>query len=342
MKGPLFIFGFPRSGTTLLRAVLGQHTRIQLVNEPEIIFALRYAGLTPGSTVSLDARQKLLKRLMKIGLCRRHLRRLPTAVVAQFLTKPAPMSFREIYETLLPKPQAEDLVWGEKSLNNLFFVGELKALYPGALMVHIVRDARGAILSYYRKKMRRQKSPEALGGVHPAGRWPGAIEFFATQSVLWQRWLNAARGARERCRPGGWIEVRFEDLLQNPRAGLEPICEAVGLDFEPQMIDPRKRRHDPVLETDAAYAHRNISRALDPSRALSHETLPPHLAWIIEREAGSTLEQYGYPLQAPKPTLYRRMMLLARLAAEFPRRRRKIGSHLRKRGRTPAEIRVHP
>jgi hypothetical protein len=47
-KNPVFIFGFPRSGTTLIRSVLGQHSRITLINEPELIWARRHAGCDKG------------------------------------------------------------------------------------------------------------------------------------------------------------------------------------------------------------------------------------------------------------------------------------------------------
>ncbi len=44
MKRPLFIVGFPRSGTTLIRSIITQHSKINLRNEPELIFALRNKG----------------------------------------------------------------------------------------------------------------------------------------------------------------------------------------------------------------------------------------------------------------------------------------------------------
>ena len=332
MHGPIFIFGFPRSGTTLLRAVLGQHSRVQLINEPELIFALRHAGFTLENEVAKDDRPGLLKDIKQIGLSRRHLGRLPEVVVRNFLTAEEPMAFKETYEALLPRPKDANLVWGEKSLNNLFCAKELNALYPKAVLVHIVRDARAAILSYYFKKMAKAEKPIESGPDQmPAAISGKATNFFATQAILWRHWLETARAARAAHPSDRWFEVRFEDLLKTPEAILEPICRASGLDYEPEMIDPESRKADPVLATDASYAHRNIARAIDPSRARSFENLPLEILWVVERYAGEMLSQYRYPLFSPQPKLSSRLLSVAKLAAGFPGRFGEIKSHIRKR-----------
>src|SRR5262249_26925472 len=147
LRNPLFILGYPRSGTTLLRALLGAHPQIHLVNEPELIRGIRTAGFGIHDHVAQEGRSRLLRVLNTIGLCRRHLSTLPPETLDRFLADQKDLSFKELYECLLPKPD-EVTIWGEKSLSNIFHIHELVQLYPNALFVHVVRNPQATLHSY--------------------------------------------------------------------------------------------------------------------------------------------------------------------------------------------------
>ena len=331
LKRPIFLFGFPRSGTTLIRSVLGQHSKIYLVNEPELVFALRQAGYDTDSKFSRDDRKSLIDKLKRIGLCRRHLSRLSESILNEFLNCKGILSFTEVYEKLLPRPHENYVVYGEKSLNNIFFVKELSRMYPQAVLVHIVRDARSTILSYFNKK-RRVGSNELPDAKYRFYSWGlKTILFFYKQAILWRHWMSIAKRSEQLISSDKWIELKFENFLKNPQICLQPICDSIGLEYEDRMLDPVSRRSDPVLKTTHAYAHQKISQDLDQSRANSHEGLSGHLVWIVERQAGQMMLQFGYSLVRPGLPAWQRSALNIALAGNRWRLNREVNAHLKKR-----------
>ena len=304
---PVFICGYPRSGTTLLRALLGQHSQMHFINEPEIIYALRRAGLTTRDHVAMHERSALLERLKTVGLAREHLKRLPRQVIQKFLSEPEALSFRSIYESLLPRPEGS-AVWGEKSLNNLFFTREIRSLYPNALIIHLVRDPRATTLSHTRKHE-----------VKPS------IATFRLEAETWQRWMHTAQSLE------GLLEIRFEDLLADAAKPVAAICQQVGLPFEPNMLNAASRSQDAVMQTASASSHPNIARDIDPTRADTYADLPKTLLQTIEDAAADMMQAYGY---APAPRyltpLERSRILVANSLSYFPRKR-KLRRHFNRR-----------
>lgn len=334
MRNPLFIFGFPRSGTTLLRSMIGQHSKITLVNEPEIILALRHAGYSVASKFEQKDRKKLLCQLGRIGLCRRHIQRLPEKVLNEFLDCDETLSFLDVYEKLLPTVFGDHKLWGEKSNNNIFFIRDLSAMYPHAIFIHIVRDARSSSLSYYQKKTRKNLEIRSEFPTIFSMPWFKMIGFFAERAALWERYLTVAYESKMHIPSDSWIEIRFEDFLHNPRTHLQNVCDAADLKFEECMLDSAFRQSDPVLATNAAYAHRKLAQDLDKSRARSLDCLSSELIWVIELFAGKMMKRLGYNLRHPKISTLESLAIYFFLGGYHIKLKSDIKSYFKKRGLT--------
>src|SRR5687768_5261692 len=116
IRSPLFISGFPRSGTTLLRSILTAHPDIHLVNEPDLIPNLLMAGFDINDRLSQIDRESFLRayEVCGGGSGRRHLSNLPPGRAEKFIAQTPDLSFREGFEFLLPKPENAK-VWGDKT-----------------------------------------------------------------------------------------------------------------------------------------------------------------------------------------------------------------------------------
>jgi hypothetical protein len=332
LRRPIFLFGFPRSGTTLVRAVLGQHPRVSLANEPELIWAMHRAGHRIDGEIAPGDFPALVQRLERVGLCRAHLRANRDALDALLATRQT-LSFREVFERLLPKPLGAEVVWGEKSLNNLFYTREIAKLYPDSLLIHIVRDPRSVALSRHTK--RRRDSRLELGGLRRAA--VAAAWSFAQHARLWRLWMSFAREAERTLPRGQWFELRYEDLLEDPPRVLGSLCDAIGIPQQADMLEPSRRVADPVLRSEAAFAHERLAQPLDPRRATAHLDLPAPLIWIVEREAGETMRSFGYAPIAPALPHWQRAALDCVRASNRAWRRRKDAAHFAQRGVTIAE-----
>jgi len=302
--------------------VLGQHSGLHLINEPEIIYGLRRAGHDVHDHFPPAGREELLARLCEVGLCRRHLEGLPESVRKDFVSAPENFTFRDVYERLLPKPEGDRLIWGEKSLNNFYFLEDIETLYPDAVFLHIVRDARAAVFSKIRKK--RQTARHHC-------HWLQDVRFAARQAVLWARFMAIARAAAQRLPRGRWIELRYENLIKQSRQNLERLCMDLGIQFEPGMLEAELRKSDPVLlSPETAGDHERLGKDFDPSRIRSFDDMPAPLVWVVERYSGTEMERLGYSLVKPGLAPWQRILL----GAVLPTRKdleRFIVHHGRKR-----------
>ncbi len=310
-----------------MRAVLAQHRQVSLANEPELIWAMHHAGHRVDGEIAPGDFAALVQRLERVALCRAHLRANREALDALLTTRQT-LSFREVFERLLPKPLGPDVVWGEKSLNNLFYTREIAKLYPESLLIHIVRDPRSVALS--RETKRRRDSRLELGGSRPA---PLATAWsFAQHARLWRLWMSFAREAERTLPRGQWFELRYEDLLEDPPRVLASVCDAIGIPQQADMLEPARRLADPVLRSEAAFAHERLAQPLDRRRATAHHGLPAPLIWMVEREAGDTMRSFGYAPIAPALPRWQRAVLDCVRASNRAWRWRKDAAHFAQRG----------
>ena len=319
-KNPLFILGYPRSGTTLLRALLGTHSQIHLVNEPELFRGLLTAGRCIPDVIEREGFPRLLEELRLVGACRQHLSTLSSERLSEFTNHTKNLSFKEVYEFLLPKPDAVT-VWGEKSLGNVFYISEMLKLYPNSLFIHIVRDPRESLLSHYRKKFAHSNACRPPLNVH-------SIRFFTHGALLWNQWYRAVKMACESFGEHAIIQLAYRDLVTNPEKQLKQICQNLGLDYEPGMLNPSRRHTDPALMSDSAgsYAHKNLDQPINPERAEAYKELPEWASYIVESLSGPHLTELGFAPTYREASAFEKV----RVYIEMIVARRKIQSRIRR------------
>jgi hypothetical protein len=206
---PIIIVGVPRSGTTLLRVLLGAHPLV--LGLPETPWLLG----SYGDGASLRA---LLTSLAED----------PMGVVKNVKGTDASDVFdagRAFLEALfapcLARRRKKFVVL--KTPDDIKFLEFLVALFPDAYYVHICRDGRDVALSYVAKKGRWFPRHDGRGGV----------DFF-TMLRRWHVWESKARRILAGGVPG--LRLRYEDLVTRPEAEVRRLCDFLGLPFEPGML----------------------------------------------------------------------------------------------------------
>lgn len=107
-------------------------------------------------------------------------------------------------------------VWVDHTPSNMQYATTLRSSFPEAAFVHIVRDVRGVAASLMRLDW----------GPTDARR---AAEYWVQ---------NIAYGlAVERSSIGPVVRIRYEDLVTNPRATIEELCETLGIAFAKDMVE---------------------------------------------------------------------------------------------------------
>lgn len=265
---PVFIGGCPRSGTTLLAAMLGVGgDRLTI---PEAVFKLRWLSQGGDDSVELPRVLAQLERdrgfqSWRVALPapgdappRARLADLLQALVLDFgatAGKPAPH------------------LWIDHTPGNIRHTIALAAAFPEAQFINLVRDVRAVAASI----LPLDWGPNT---VWEAGPW------WATHVALGL--------AAERRLPGRVHTVRFEDLVTRPRPVLEEVCRFLGTDFSGAMLGHREYAAMAYSPT----AHHLVDAPPDPGRVDAwRQRLTPGQVEELEYRTGDLLALLGYSLE---------------------------------------------
>jgi hypothetical protein len=275
-RGPLFIVGLPRSGTKLLRELLTRHEQIRIPRtETEFFPELQAYVLGQAGDLSERSRfGRMYDWCLRFPYFRYARRRGELISADEWFAACRKWDAAGVFEALI-RHDADaafdsDKVWGDKSPSYVSCIGQLAAHFPSARFVHIVRDVRDVVLS----------ARDAWGKdmLRAAQRWSDDVG----------RGMTAGRevGAR-------YTWLRYEDLTADPAAALRRLCNFLGLDFQPAMLDLDR-------------APENLGAARQVRGILPNNTrkflarLTPRQLAAIESIAGARAEEIGYQMTAPR------------------------------------------
>lgn len=254
---PIFIVGMPRTGTTLVERILSSHPDVFAAGElGHFALALKRAAATPSPYV-LDA--PTLDAAQGLDLA---------AVGAAYLDSTRPRTGHT--------PRFID-----KMPLNVLLAGVIAAALPDARIVCLKRHPLDTCLSNY-----RQLFATGFSYYHYAhdlldtGRW-------------WQRFDALTRVWREQL-GGHYIEVHYEDVVDDLESAARRLLAFCGLDWHPACIDFH-RNAAPVATASAVQVRQPLYRSalgrwqrygasLDPLRALLADDL---VRWEGERAAAA-------------------------------------------------------
>ena len=319
-RQPIFIVGHPRSGTTLLRALLGAHEQIHVLNEPDLFMNMRSAGFSIDHRFSADDRRKLINFFRSKRSSNRYLESVDENKIKAFLNSTKEASFQETFESLV-QTRNDKPYWGTKSLQNGYFIRDILTVYPRAIVIPIVRDPRAALLSTYRKRL-----AHSANCIPKFGR--EGIAFFSYEAMRWGAAMDVIHEARNDADRSALHKVRYESIVTNPESEIRSLCDAIQIPYDPEMSSVSRRSNDPLLKSTEAYAHRNLSSSIDPSRAAGGKDLPEWASYIINQCAGETARREGYDFRT-KPKLAQRIIIQAGLSAFRSKMQKRLTSELK-------------
>ncbi len=165
-------------------------------------------------------------------------------------------------------------------------VGLLKAVWPEARFVHVVRDGRAVANSLLQMPWwRGWGGPEAwsFGPLSAAylEEWEAAgRSFVALAGLEWKLLLEAYDAAEASVPTADWLELRYEDLVADPRAAFQEM-----LDFS-------------FLEWTAEFQRGFDRYVFDPDRMESYRAdLGPRQVRLLDQVLGERLQRYGYRVE---------------------------------------------
>ncbi len=166
--------------------------------------------------------------------------------------------------------------------------GFLSAAYPDMRVINVIRDGRAVANSLMQMGWWdgwRGPSNWYLGPMPPAydEQWHASGRSFPVLAGLgWRMLMEAFDEARAAFPADQWLDVRYEDVLADPRRSYGRMLDFLGLDWSPEF------------EAGLARHRFEESRVSGYLRDLDERSLA-----LMERSIGDTLERWGYERLVP-------------------------------------------
>ncbi|HVL64641.1 MAG TPA: sulfotransferase [Actinomycetota bacterium] len=277
MNAPFFIVGSARSGTTLLRLMLNAHPEVAVPPESRFVVEL-YRGDTvevEGFLQALGSHKQFRTWDLPLEAVRHEIDAGEHAPYAEAVTA--------VYRAYMRLHGGRR--WGDKTPRYVEHIPLLSRLFPDARFVHLVRDGRNVALSYADVPF----GPRTVGGAA-------------------RLWARRVRAGIDDGRPLGerYLELRYEDMVEDAEEHAKRLCAFLELAFDPEMLNYTERARDAILDRARRYNPNVMKGEIKRTRSWEEE-MPPFHVEVFEAIAGDELSLLDYDRRYPAPSLRARV-----------------------------------
>ncbi|HUB25625.1 MAG TPA: sulfotransferase, partial [Tepidisphaeraceae bacterium] len=267
--------GHERSGTTLLAAIFDRHSRIAVPPETHFFTDL----IPPNRAHETGDPIDMINHIWR-GLRLRDLQLDPRELLARLN---APATWASLFlESLQLYAERRGKQWiGEKTPNHWRHAADLLRLFPQSRLLWMVRDGRDTVASLMKMPWRPHSN-------------------LAAHALSWRHAAERMQ-ACQRQFPDRILQVRFEDLVTDQEAQVRLACDFIGIDFEPQQLDPAAPT-GVVPDWEQPWKCRVFSSP-DPSRiGVARRELGDDSLQLLQTLLGPTLFTLGYDVDESNKT----------------------------------------
>ncbi len=277
-QSPAFIVGCPRSGTTLLSAILNRHPDICVTPETNFLYLLSQLPNT-----NEGFKENWPQTLYDIA---------DSMAPTDTWNKPA----KQVYEKLNGQPttgkdaflvlgqlianKSNKPLWIEKTPNHVHCLPFIRQLFPKAPIINIIRDGRDVAHSLTKVKF-------------------GSIIYFENLLL----WINTVKKTKEFERNDNHIlSIKYEDLIAAPEETTQQICNFLSVSYFHSMLEPQASDHALIEKT--ANHKSQVSKLIDKNKlATWKQTLSHQLQKTALMISYHELVNNGYALPYNDATL---------------------------------------
>lgn len=264
---PFFIVGAPRSGTTLLRLMLDAHSRLCIPPEshfiPELVKQLKHDWTPEEFWTAISKHPRFVEWNLTLEAVR-------DKVCC------ARANWGDVFDVVYREyaQRAGKLRWGDKTPGYVRHIRLLDGIFHDARIIHLIRDGRDVACSL-------RSVPWYDGTIADCARY-------------WRRLVEKGRRDGQRLDKKRYLEVRYEELVNDPELILGDVCHFIGEQFEPQMLRYYSRTEDLIPQHRMAW-HEKTKRAVDDT-SVERWRRDLDAADLMEFEAyaGRSLQRFGY------------------------------------------------
>ncbi|MDP2139739.1 MAG: AMP-binding protein [Gammaproteobacteria bacterium] len=265
----IFVLSPPRSGSTLLRAMMAGHPG--LFAPPEL-YLLSYENLADRKRWFSGSHRSQLEGCIRAMMqARNESASASQALMEQLEADACPVP--DFY-AMLQEWVGEQLLVDKTPAYavDLSTLQRAEAYFDEPIYVHLLRHPYGMIRSFEEAKLDQLWFPRLVGSdSYSLEAFP-----FERRQLAEMIWLSLHRNileflqdvpAHRQCR------LRFEDVVAQPQAAMQSLCSALGIPYEPDMLDPQGDKKQRM--TDGIH---DVSRMIGDPKFHQHKKIEATVA----------------------------------------------------------------
>lgn len=217
-SSPIFIIGCPRSGNTLLGAILNKHPDLLIFYEINVFFHLYRVWLKTQQN-STETFIKLMSTYMerynqKCNVTEEEIHNCieGTSDWATMLDQYMQMLIR------CAKPSAKH--WGDKTPHQISGITKILEVYPNAKFIYTYRDPRAVVNSLSKESFEPATNSQYQNAE--------VVRFYLKEYEKQKHFIHE----------DSLFEVRYENLVKNPEDITEKVMKFLNLTHIPEVLEP--------------------------------------------------------------------------------------------------------
>ena len=214
-ESPVFIIGFPRSGTTLIDTILRGHPSINVTEETDAV--ARMVNQLSGQS---DERLENLANISDSDV----------------------EGFRKTYLDGLARhatPGDGNTVLVDRFALNIIYAGEIVRLFPQARFILLLRHPADCVLSCFMQTFYETSANASFFTLEDSAH------LYDRVFGLWRQYTDLLEL--------NMIQVRYEDLIADVEAACRPILDFLGTSWHPGLLEHERTARDRSYIGTASY-----------------------------------------------------------------------------------------
>lgn len=270
---PIFVTGADRSGTSLAYALLASHPNISMVRRTNM---WRWFYGQYGDLADRDNFEQCLNTMLRYYRLE-SLQPDPERIRREFW-QGAP-TYGRLF-ALFHSHHAQRLGkarWGDKSLHTEHYADQILSEFPGARIIHMIRDPRDRYASVLKRYEDREKGIAAT-----TGRWLASVK---------QAKRNMGRY------PQHYMVLRYETLAHYPEQTLRDICTFIGEDYTPEMLTMKGAPEHRKTGGNSSFTRFEPGTISTQSIGRFRKVVPQAAIAFIQFSAGRDMNRFDYAIE---------------------------------------------
>jgi len=297
-KGPIFLCGSSRSGTSLLSACLNNNADLHIARETHYFDDLRPRVVprdgrdTPGNVDELATTYFRRLDTLPYGHGGDPQKSTITPEQLQSLARTlggTPDAYLAAYCTIKAEQHGKKR-WGEKTPRHVYRIADIFEAFPDAKVVYIIRDPRAVVASYRDFKSHGEFSEEMRKAFEADEERARRSYHVYIISLMWRSAVRAGREAVAKFGENRVRIIRYEDLVGESENLLKSLSEFLDLEYSPGMLE--------VAMNNSSYNRVDAGTGISADAVKRWlKKLSPREIAAIQKRCRSEMQQYGYDLE---------------------------------------------